>query len=107
MGWVGRDLKGHPVQTPAESRDIFNQTRLLRAPSILDLNVSWDGASPTSLGNLCQDFTTLIVKNFFFISSLNLPSFNLKPFPLALSQQALLKNLSPSYKPPLSTERLL
>ncbi|KAK4820994.1 hypothetical protein QYF61_009460 [Mycteria americana] len=43
--------------------------------------------------NLFQCFTTLIVKNFFLISSLNLPSFSLKPLHLVLSQQALLKIL--------------
>ena len=73
------------------SRDIFNQTRLLRAPSNLAWNVSRDGASTTSLGNLCQCLTTLTVKNFFLISSLHLPSFSLKPFLLVLAQQALLK----------------
>jgi len=31
-------------------------------------NVSRDGASPTSLGNLCQGLTTLSVKNFFLSS---------------------------------------
>ncbi|KAK4831309.1 hypothetical protein QYF61_016798 [Mycteria americana] len=40
-------------------RDIFNQIRLLRAPSNLTLNVSRDGASTTSLGNLGQCLTTL------------------------------------------------
>ncbi|KAK4827897.1 hypothetical protein QYF61_022320 [Mycteria americana] len=75
------------------SRDIFNQSRLLRAPSNLTLKVSRDGASTTSLGNLCQCFTTFIIKNFFLISSLNLPSFTLKPLPLVLSQQALPKRL--------------
>jgi len=43
--------------------------------------VSRDRASITSLGNLFQCLTTLIVKIFFLISSLNLPSFILKPFP--------------------------
>ena len=79
------------------SRDFFNWIRLLRAPSNLAWNVFRDGASTTSLGNLCQCFTTLSVKNFFLISSLNLPSFGLKPSPLVLSQQALLKDLSPSF----------
>ena len=78
------------------SRNFFNWVSLLRAPSNLTLNVSRDGASTTSLGNLFQCFTTLIVKNFFFISSLNLPSFSLNPLPLALLQQALLKSLFPS-----------
>ncbi|KAK4811013.1 LOW QUALITY PROTEIN: hypothetical protein QYF61_015717 [Mycteria americana] len=36
--------------------------RLLKAPSNLTLNVSRDGASTTSLGNLFQCFTTLIFK---------------------------------------------
>jgi len=78
---------------PAVSRDIFNQTRLLRALSNLALNVSKDEASTTSLGNLCQCFITLIIKNFFLISSLNLPSLILKPLLLVLSQQALLKRV--------------
>jgi len=56
------------------SKDIFNYTSLLKAPSSLALNVSRDGASTTSLGNLFQCFTTLVGKNFFLISSLNLPS---------------------------------
>ncbi|KAK4827084.1 hypothetical protein QYF61_014186 [Mycteria americana] len=68
----------------AISRDIFKYVRLLRAPSILTLNVSRDGESTTSLGNLFQCLTTLILKNFFLVSSLNLPPF----------------------RPPLSTERL-
>ncbi|KAK4829842.1 hypothetical protein QYF61_006852 [Mycteria americana] len=62
------------------------------ALSNLTLNVSRDGASITSLGNLFQCFTTLIAKKFLpYISSLNLPSFSLKQLPLVLSQQALLK----------------
>ena len=63
------------------SRDIFHQTRLLRAPSNLALNTSREGASTVSLGNLFQCFTTLMVKNFFLISNLYLPPFSLEPFP--------------------------
>ena len=76
------------------SCDISNWIRLLRAPSNLALNVSRNGASTTSLGNLVQCLTTLIVKYFFLISSLNLPSLSLKPLALVLSQQALLKRLN-------------
>jgi len=70
--WFGleRTFKGYLVHPPAMSRDICNQIRLLRAPSNLAWNVSRDGASPTSLGNLCQGFTTLSIKNFFLISIL-------------------------------------
>jgi len=96
FGWEGT-FRGHLAQPPAVSRDIFNQTRLLRAPSNLALNVSRDGASTTSPGNLYQRFTTLTVNNFFLISSLNLPSLSLKPLLLVLAQQALLKRLSPSF----------
>jgi len=42
----------------------------------------------------------LIIKNFFLISRLNLPSFSLNPFPLVLSPQTLLWSLSPSFLQP-------
>jgi len=76
MEWVGWEgtFRGHPVQPPAMSRDIFHQPRLLRAPSNLALSVSRVGASTTSLGNLCQCFTTLVVKKFFLISILSKPT---------------------------------
>ena len=76
-------FRGNLAQPSAVSRDISNQTRLLRVMSHLALNVSRDGASTISLGNPFQYFTTLTVKNFFFISSLNPPSLSLKPlFPV-------------------------
>ena len=61
---VGADLKDHLVPNPHE-------TRLLKAPSNLALNTARDGASTTTLGNLCQCLTTLIVKNFFLVCNLN------------------------------------
>jgi len=81
---LGGTFRGHPAQPPAVSRDIFNWVRLLRAPSNLAWNVSRDGASTTSLGNLGQCLTTLTAKKFFLISGLNLPSFSLKPLLLVL-----------------------
>ena len=93
LGWKGPS-RGNP---PAVSRNIFNQTRLLRAPSNLALNASRDGASPTSLGSPSQCLTTLVVNNSFLTSSVNLPFFSLDPSPLLLSQQALLKSLSPAF----------
>ena len=62
--------QGHPPTS-------ISNTRL----SNLALNTSRDRASTTSLDSL---FTTLLVKNFPLTSNLNLPSFNLKPFPLVL-----------------------
>ena len=38
-----------------------------------------------------------LVKDFFLLSSLNLPSLSLKPFLFVLSPQTLLKSLSPSF----------
>lgn len=57
---VGRDvmLRITQFQPPAVGWDTSHQSGLLKAPSSLDLNTSWDGAS-TSLGNLCQWLTTL------------------------------------------------
>ena len=50
--------------------------------------------------------SAVIVKNFFLISNLNLPSFSLRPFPLVLSQQLLLKSIPVFLTTPL-TDRLL
>ena len=99
LSWKG-SLKVVQSSSPAMNKDTYSQIRVLRACSNLTLNVSRDGASTNSLGNLCLCFTTLIVKNFFLISSLSLPSFSLKPFLLVLSQQTLLKNLSLSFLQP-------
>ena len=78
-------------------RDTFHQTRLLKAPSNLALNTSREGASTTSLGNLFHCLTTLIVKNFFLLSKLNLPSFTFKSLPLVLSLPALVKKSISSF----------
>ena len=99
LNWKGL-LKVIQSNTPAVSRNTYNLIRMLRAPVSLTLNVSKDKASATSLDNLFQCLTTLIVKYFFCISNLKLPSFNLKPFPLVPSPQTLLKNLSPSFLQP-------
>ena len=48
-------------------------------------------------GNRFQCLTTYIVKNFFLISSLNLPSSSLKPFPLVLLLDALCIKSLPSF----------
>ena len=50
MSWKG-PLK---IQTPAVNRDTLQLHQVLRAPSSLTLSVFRDGASTTSLGNLCQ-----------------------------------------------------
>jgi len=89
--WFGLEgtLQTISFQPPAMGRDPFHQTRVLRAPSNLALNTAREGAAIASLGNLGQGLTTLMVKNFFLIFNLDLPSFSLKPSPLVASLQAL------------------
>jgi len=78
------------------SRDPFHQPRVLRAPSNLALGTAREGAATASLGNLGQGLTTLMVKNFFLISDVNLPSFSLEPFPLLLSLHSHVNSPSPA-----------
>lgn len=73
------------------------QTRLLKAPSSLALCAFREGETPASLGNLFQCLTALTVNNFFLVSSLNLPSSSLKPFPLVQLLHALIKSSSPAF----------
>lgn len=88
---------GHLVQTSiAMSRDISNYKRLLRLQSNLTSNVSRDGVYTTSLGNLLQGHTILIVRYSFLISNQSWPSVCLKPLPPVLLQQTLTKCLSSS-----------
>ena len=61
MEWFGLEgtCKGHQVQPPAKSRDISNQTRLLRAPysiaSLIKTNKSRRGELQRVLsGPLCR-----------------------------------------------------
>jgi len=107
LGWKG-PYRSSSSSPPAMSRDTFHYTRLLRAPSSLALNIAGEGTATASLGNLCQCPVTLTVKNFFLLSTLNLPSFSLKPLPLVLSLHALVKVPQQlSCKPPSGTGRLL
>jgi len=59
-------------------------------PPSLALSPAVEGTFTAPLGNLCQCFPTLIVKNSFLISSLNLFSSSLKPFPLVLEYYLLI-----------------
>ena len=77
MVWVGRDLQDHPVPTPLSwAGTPSTSPGCLRAPSNLALSTAREGAATASLGNLC--LTTLLMKNFFLISNLNVPFFSLK-----------------------------
>ena len=96
LNWKG-PLKITWSNSPEMNKDTHSSIRLLRASSSLTLSVSRDGASIAPLGNLFHCLTTPIVNFFFLLSSLNLPSFSLKVFILVLSQQTLLKDLSPYF----------
>ena len=101
-------LRGHTVQPPSNEQGHPQLHQGAQSTSSLTLAVSRDGASTTSLGNLCHCLTTVTVKNFL-ISSLNCPSFGLKPFPLVLSQVTLIESVPffSSFCPHLDTERPL
>ncbi|KAK4828375.1 hypothetical protein QYF61_026113 [Mycteria americana] len=93
---VNRICLPSPVQMASSRKKVSSFTlpsqlriRFLKAPSIQTLNPFSDGASITSVGNLFPYLTTLIVKKFFLMSNLNLPSFSLKPLALVLPPQAL------------------
>jgi len=78
------------------NKNTYNKIRFLKSPSSLTLDICRNGTSTTSAGNPSQYLTVLITKTFFLISNLNLLSFSLKLRSLALSEQGLLKSLSPS-----------
>lgn len=59
--------------------------QLLRTMSGHVWNVSKDGDSPTSLGNLCQCSVTLTLKKCFLMFRWDFLYFNLYPLPLLLS----------------------
>lgn len=98
MGWVGTDLKDHLVPCPCHGQ------------GHLPLGQAAKGfAQPGSehcqcwgIHNLPQHLTTLTVKNFFPISSLNFLSFHFYLLFLALSLQLLLNSPSSpaSLQPP-------
>jgi len=85
---------GHPVQPPCRSRVIYS--RLHRTLSRWVLNISREGDSTTSLGNLFQCSITLRVKKFFLMFRRNFLCFGLCPLPLVLSLGTTENSLAPS-----------
>jgi len=84
------------------NRNTYSTTRLLRVPSNLAFNVSSNRVSTTSLGNLCQCFTTFIAKKLFSYIQYKSPLFyfeTISPHPIT---QILLKSISSSFLQPLT-----
>jgi len=79
---VGRDLCGSSGPTPCRSRGTYS--RLHGTVSRWVLNISREGDSTTSLGNLFQGFACLRVKKFFLMFSWNFLCFSLCPLSLPL-----------------------
>ena len=103
---VGKDPQDHPVQ-PSTHHQWFSHTMSLNTTSQCSLNTSGVGDSTTSLGSPLQCLTTLLEKQYFLMSNLNLPWHNLRPFPLirSLFKRALLAFsavLVPTFGPKLT-----
>jgi len=62
-------FKGHLAQPPCSEQGHLQPDHVAQSPVQPDLRpFSRHGASTTSLGNLCQCVTTLIINNFFLLS---------------------------------------
>jgi len=84
-------------QTPCHGQGHLLLDEAAQTPPNLALNTAREGAASASLGNLCQGFINLTVKNLFLLPNLNLLSFSLKPLLLVLCLQALAKGLPPAF----------
>ncbi|XP_068775232.1 uncharacterized protein [Struthio camelus] len=90
--------RDHLVQSPCSSRVIWSI--LPRIASRRVLNISSQGDSTTSLGNLFPCSVTLTGKKFFLVFSWNCVCFSLCPLPLVLSLGTTEKSLAPSSRHP-------
>jgi len=89
--WVGRDLSRPSSPTPCHGQGHLQPDQGAQSP--VQPGLEWFQGWGISHLWAGQGLTTLSTNNFFLRSSLNLPSFSLKPSPVVLSLQALLKNL--------------
>lgn len=82
---VGRGLENHLIPIPCSGQGCLALDQPAQNPIQPGLQHFRDGHPQLPLCNLCQSSTTLIMKDFFPISNLNLPFFSLKSFPSTLS----------------------
>jgi len=89
MARVEKDHSAHPVPTPCyvQGRQPADQAAQSHIQPGLECLQGWGFHS--LLGQPVQCVTTLGVKNFLFISKLNLPCLSLKPFPLVIPTPSL------------------
>ena len=87
------------VQPPCREQGHLQLDQVAQTPIQLDLGCL-QGHGIHHLSGHSSSASSLLLKNSFIISSLNLPSFSLKSFPLVLSQQTPLKSLCPSFLHP-------
>ena len=98
LGWKG-PFKGHLVHPPCSKQGHLQIHQVAQSHVQLGRECfQWWGICHLSGQPVPVPHHPLCKKKFFFISNLNLPAFSLKLLPLVLSQQALLKTLSPSFK---------
>lgn len=101
LGWK-ESLKAVYSNPPAVSRDIFKQVVQSLIHPDFDCFQGW---GLHQLSGQSFPFLYYSYKNVFLVSSLNLPSFSLRPLPLVLLLQVLLK-VSPQSWSWASTEIL-
>jgi len=90
-------FRGHLAQPPCSEQGHLQLDQVAQSPVQPGLEHFQGGGSHNFSGEPVPVFHHPHGKKIFFvISSLNVPSFNLKPLLLVLSQQALLKRFSPS-----------
>jgi len=97
MVWVGRHLKAHLVPTPCHEQGHLPPDQVAQSSIQPGLEHCQGGGSHSFSGQPGPVFHPLMVKNFFLISNLNLPSFSLKPLPLVLSLHTPVQSPSPSF----------
>jgi len=90
-------FRDHTAQPPCSKQGHLQLVQVVQSPVQPDFECFWGwGLCYLSVQSV-PVFHHLIVKNFFLLSSLNLPFLGFKPLVLVLSQQDSLKKLCPSF----------
>ena len=89
-------LKSHLVQLPCNEQGHLQLHQVAQSPIQPDIECL-QGWGIHHLSGQPVPVPHFIVKNLYLITSLNLPSSGLKPFPLVLSKPTLLQSLPPPF----------